>query len=156
MVLWIRPQSAILSLVIYVVATKRTERKWEQCGSSGAQLQGDLLCCLDGWEDQTKEEAVEAAATTTAQLGCKQRKFVQVLVCLFLFFFSLEHSMNLMSLKLNNNRHTKTWKNCHCLGLSSAVVVEASTASAFIWSSHPSRQLKISHYLECYHFKNLV
>ena len=72
-------------------------------------------------------------------------------------FFSLEHSMNLMSLKLNNNRHTKTWKNCHCLGLSSAVVVEAaSTASAFIWSSHPSRQLKISHYLECYHFKNVI
>ena len=100
---------------------------------------------------------MEAAATTTAQLGRKQRKFVQVLVCLFLFF-SLEHSMNLMSLKLNNNnRHTKTWKNCHCLGLSSAVVVAASIASAFIWSSHPSRKLKISHYyLECYHFKNLI
>ena len=34
-------------------------RKWEQCGSSGAQLQGDLLCCLDGWEakeDQTRTE----------------------------------------------------------------------------------------------------
>ena len=65
--------------------------------------------------------------------------------------------MNLMSLKLNNNRHDKTWKNCHCLGLSSAVVVAASTASAFIWSSHPSRKLRISHYyLECYHFKNLI
>ena len=74
----------------------------------------------------------------------------------YFHFFSLEHSMNLMSLKLNNNRHTKTLKNCHCLGLSSVVVVEASTASAFIWSSHPSRQLKISHYLECYHFKNLI
>ena len=82
------PNLLYYSLVIYVVATKRTERKWEQCGSSGAQLQGDLLCCLDGWEDQTKEEAVEAAATTTAQLGSKQRKFVQVLVCLFSFFFS--------------------------------------------------------------------
>ena len=33
----------------------------------------------------------------------------------------------------------------------------ASTASSFIWSYHPSRQLKISHYyLECYHFKNLI
>ena len=31
---------------------------------------------------------MEAAATTTAQLGRKQRKFVQVLVCQFSFFFS--------------------------------------------------------------------
>ena len=140
--------------LVYVVATKRTERKWEQCGSSGAQLQGDLLCCLDGWEDQTKEEAVEAAATTTAQLSRKQRKFVQVLVCLFLFFFSLEHSMNLMSLKLNNNTYLEKLKllRTEFSGSSSSL----HSLCLHFWSSHPSRKLKISHYLQYYHFKNVI
>ena len=42
------------------------QRKWEHWGSSGAQLQGDLLCCLDGWKAKetnrrgVKEEEAEA------------------------------------------------------------------------------------------------
>ena len=52
--------SPSLSMKIQIMDVKITEntvakqgspekqRKWEQCGSSGAQLQGDLLCCLDG------------------------------------------------------------------------------------------------------------
>ena len=70
--------SPSLSMKIQIMGGKITEntvakqgspekqRKWEHWGSSGAQLQGDLLCCLDGWKAKetnrrgVKEEEAEA------------------------------------------------------------------------------------------------
>ena len=62
------------------------------------------------------------------------------------YYLDLTTSNSLNTLeKKNENRHTKTWTNFHCLRPSWAVVVAAaSTASSFVWSSHPSRQHKRS------------